>query len=200
MSWNNLVSRSTEVVIQNKQQVSSTTTRDGTTRLTSGGSQPWRFEVLLPDGPMFSGYRSLVAEWENYYNTGSTQALQITGDVGYLTEYQGDMSGTFSGSWTQGATSITVSGGTGTGYRFRAGDVIRLGSGRVYQVTADVTSGSTTVNIHRPVIETTGSGTVSVGNSVVWNLVCSNFPNYRIFGYNQIAWDGPVILVEDLVS
>jgi hypothetical protein len=198
MSWNNLVSRSTEVLIKTKQQIASTTTRDGTTRITSGGSQPWRFEVLMPDGPEFDSYRSLISEWENYYNTGSSQTLQLSGNIDYLTAYQGDMSGTMTGSWTQGATTITVSGGTGSGYRFKAGDLIQLGSGSVYRVTADVVSGSTSVNIHRPVRDSSGSGTVIRGSSVTWQVVCSNFPNYRIFGYNQLAWDGPVILVEDI--
>jgi len=200
MSFQWVINNAAQIGVNTKRITAITQTRDGTVRTVSRGSQPWIFEVRLPDGPRWSEYRQDIAKAEALGSvTADSIGFDHTGHE-WMFAYQGDMTGTMTGTWTEGAFSITVSGGTGTGFRFRAGDFIQLGSGgRVYQVTADVASGSTTVPLHRPVIETTGSGTVFRGESCIFEVICVQFPNWNLFARDQVGWDGPFIFVENLV-
>lgn len=198
MSFQFIIDNSSEISFNTKSLVAQTVARDGTTLTVSRGGQPWVFTVTLPDGPRWTDYRRLVAAAENLdRHTSSTVQFNNTGHD-WLFAYQGDMTGTFSGTWTQGSTTLTVTGGTGTGYRFRAGDLIQLGTGAVYKVVADVASGSTSVTVHRPIIDADGSGTVSTGVDCEFTVRCVEFPEPRIFARNQLGWTGSFIFVEDL--
>jgi hypothetical protein len=84
-------------------------------------------------------------------------SLSATGQS-WLYAYQGNsvnITG-FVATITQGSATITLttSPTTASGYKFRAGDYIQLGStGKVYQVAADVAYNSNTVTLNRPVID-----------------------------------------------
>ncbi len=102
-------------------------------------------------------------------------------------------------SYTSGNTLTITAGATGlsSGNKFEAGDYIQLGStGSVYTVASDVAHNSNTITTHRPILETAGTYSLIVGQSVTWDVVCVQFPNYTIFGHNQIRWSGPFIFVE----
>lgn len=187
-----------------KAVTASTTSRDGTVRTVSRGGQIWRFEVKLPDGIRWSDARPYI-ESIDYADRTTDGNVQInnSGYNSWLTPYLGNSANYtgFSASWTQGATSITLtaSPSTPSGYKFKTGDIIQLGTGHCYSVVADVAYNSNTVNINRPVIDSSGNGTLSVGPNVTWRVICTDLPQWTIFSRNQVSWSGPFVFYEYLL-
>lgn len=60
MSFQWIVNSAETISINRKNQVASTTARDGTVRVVSRGTQPKRFEVKLPDGLPWSANKSNI--------------------------------------------------------------------------------------------------------------------------------------------
>ena len=84
-----------------------------------------------------------------------------------------------------------------SGYKFRSGDLIQLGaSGKVYSVVNDVTPAETTVTLHRPVRDSTGTYSLVVGRAVSWTVICTDLPRWEIFDRNQVRWSGPFRFAE----
>lgn len=204
MSFQWILDNAETISLDQKKIIGTTTTRDGTVRATSRGGQVWRLEVKLPDGPRWSDYRNNIAKAQALDRT-TTANVQInnSGYNSWLTAYQGNAanSAAITASWTQGGTTITLTGGQATsGYNFKAGDLIQLKStGRVYQVAADCAYNSNTVTLNRTIIDATSTGTLVVGPSVTWNVICVEFPSWTIFSRNQVSWSGPFVFVENLV-
>jgi len=186
--------------INKRKKVSQTLSRDGTLKAISLGGQTWEFEVKLPDGPNWSEYRPLVEKMEALDRV--TVATISINDPGltWLNGYQGNLTNTGSVvvSYTSGTTVTITSGATtASGYIFKSGDFIQLGStGSVYTVVNDVAYNATAVTLHRPVREAAGSYTLRVGQAVQWQVICANFPKWNIFARDQISWDGSFIFAE----
>jgi hypothetical protein len=108
------------------------------------------------------------------------------------------VSGTINVSATQGATSLTVNTNTSnSNFRLKKGDYIQLGStGKVYSVTNDQTSLTSAIGVHRPILDATANYNLVIGTNVTWDVICVQWPNYTIFGYDQVSWSGPFIFVE----
>jgi hypothetical protein len=206
MSFQWIIDNAESISINRKKIVGATTARDGTTRAVSRGGQLWRFDVKLPDGPRWTDYRQFISQAEALDRTTSAN-IQLN-DAGHrwLIGYQGNSVNYtgFVASITQGSSTITLTtspstpGGT---YKFRAGDIIQLGSsGKVYTVTADVVHTSNTVTLHRPVIESSATGVaLRVAENCVWNVICVQFPEWTLFARDQVSWSGPFIFAENLV-
>lgn len=183
--------------------VASTTARDGTTRAVSRGFAPWKFEVTFPNGHRWTDIRGHISKAEALGKaTSSNISFSNTGH-NWLVTYQGNsaLPNTFVGTWTKGESSILVSGG-GTitsGFKFKAGDFIQLSTGKVYTVASDVPYTSNLVPLHRPILDNTNSATLKVGQNCVWSVICTQFPQWNLFAYNQVSWNGSFIFVEDLV-
>lgn len=181
--------------------VAQSTARDGTVRTVARTGQPWRFTVRIPDGPRWTDYRQYISEIEALDRvTVGTIGITNSGH-NWLVKYQGDAADytAITASWTTGNT-ITLTGGQATsGFNFKAGDFIQLGSsGSVYTVAADVAFGSNTVTLHRPIIDSAGSATLNVAENCVWSVICTQFPNWTLFARDQVSWEGEFIFVEDL--
>lgn len=192
------------ISIDKKRVVGTTTTRDNTVRTVSRGGQTWKFDVRLPDGIRWSDARQYIEKMEALDRTTvGTVQINNSGYNSWLTKYQGNAANpaAVTASWTQGGTSITLTGGQATsGFNFRAGDLIQLKTtGRVYSVTADVAFNSNTVPVHRPIIDATSSGTLVVGPSVTWSVICVEFPNWTIFARDQVSWSGSFVFYENMV-
>ena len=85
-------------------------------------------------------------------------------------------------------------------YNFRAGDFIQLGSsGHVYTVTQDVPTGTTTVNVNRPIIDASGSATLIYGPAVTWTVICTEMPQWSILPGGLVSWSGNFTFYEALV-
>jgi hypothetical protein len=190
------------ISISKMKKVGQTVSRDGVVRSTSLGGQTWEFEVKMPDGLPWTTMRPLIEKMETLDRT-ETGIIRINkAGHSWLTGYQGNYASTSSitASFTSGNTLSIVSGPVlTTGFRFKAGDFIQLGtSGKVYSVADDVPVGSTTITTNRPIRDNTGTYTLAVGQAVSWNVICVEFPQWNIFARNQISWSGPFRFAEVL--
>ena len=189
-----------QISFNRRKKVATTTSRSGVVKSTSIGGQVWEFEVLLPSGPAWTDYRPLIEKMEalDRVTVGQVQINKAGQD--WITGYRGDLTNitAVTVSYSSGNT-VTITGGAalGSGYRFKSGDVIQLGtSGAVYSVVNDVAYNATTVTLHRPVREAAGSYTLRVGANVVWDVLCVSFPKWNLFSRDQVGWDGPFVFVE----
>ena len=202
MSFQYVIDNATDISIERKKRVVSTQSRDGTIRSTSIGGQVWVFEVSLPNAFKWSDIRGTVSQLEAIDKTGNANIQISNSGQSHIVGYQGTAADytAITATWTTGNT-ITLTGGQATsGYNFKAGDFIQLGStGSVYTVTADVAFGNNTVTLHRPIIDSAGSATLNVAENCVWNVVCTDFPRWKIFEHNFVSWGGPFVFVENLV-
>ena len=189
-----------QISFNRRRKVATTTSRSGVVKATSLGGQVWEFEVLLPSGPAWTDYRPLIERMEalDRVTVGQVQINKVGQE--WITGYQGNLTNItgVTVSYTSGNT-LTITGGAtlGSGFRFKSGDVIQLGTtGAVYSVVNDVAFNATTITVHRPVREAAGTYTLRVGPNVVWNVLCVSFPNWNIFSRDQVGWDGPFVFVE----
>ena len=199
-AFQTVINNAETIAINKKKKVSQTVSRDGTVKSTSLGGQIYEFTVKLPDGPAWTTYRQLIEQMEALDRTTVGQ-IQIN-DSGHtwLSGYQGNLTNitAVTVSYSSGNT-LTITGGAtlASGFRFRAGDFIQLGSsGSVYNVVSDVAFNSNTITVHRPVREAAGTYTLRVGSNVTWNVICVQFPQWTIFARDQISWDGPFVFAE----
>lgn len=203
MSFQFVIDNAESIAINRRRVVASTQSRDGTVRAVSRGGQVWRFEVRLPDGPTWSEYRSDISRLEQLDRvTVSNIQLNTTGQE-WLYRYQGDIVNPANIRVTvpSSGNTITLTAGQATsGFNFRAGDFIQLGTtGSVYTVAADVPFNSNTVTLHRPLLDAAGTNlTVRVGPACVFTVICTEFPDWTIFARDQVSWSGPFVFVEDL--
>jgi hypothetical protein len=204
MSFQFIIDNAAEIIVNNQPLVASTTTRDGTVRSVSRGGQPWVFTVTLPDGPRWTDYREAISTAQRY-DRHTAQTIQFNNSGhDWLFEYQGDLTppnpnGSFNGDWSTGFDTFTMTGGTGSGNRVVAGDFVQLGAnGHVYQVVETSSVIDTSIRVHRPIIENSGSGDVFVGSDCTFTVKATQFPQPRIFAYNQVGWTGAFVFVEEI--
>lgn len=190
-----------QISISKRKNVAQTKARDGTVRSTSLGGQAWQFTVVPPSGPRWTAYRPLIEQMEALDRV-TAGTVQISNPkLSWLNGYQGNLTNiaNVTVSYTSGNTLTITSGATlGSGYRFRSGDFIQLGDASVYTVVNDVAYNDNTITVHRPIREAAGSYTLKIGQNVVWNVICTSFPNWTIFSRDQVQWDGPFIFQEVL--
>jgi hypothetical protein len=199
-AFQTVIDNAEAISFNRRKKVSQTVSRDGTVKSTSLGGQIWEFEVSLPNGPKWSEYRPLIERMEALDRV-TVGTIQInSANQSWLTGYQGNLT-SLSGigvSFTSGNTVTITSGASlGSGYRFRSGDLIQLGSsGSVYSVVNDVVYNGTTITLNRPVREAAGSYTLVVGQNVTWSVICVQFPKWTVFARDQVGWDGPFVFAE----
>lgn len=203
-AFQTVIDKAESISINRKAVVSQTISRDQTVRSTSRGGQIWRFDVKMPDGIAWTDLRGAIEAIDaaDRYTSGNI-SLNTSGTLDWFMNYQGNSVSTtgFVGNVTQGTNTLTLtsSPSTPSGYKFRAGDLVQLGTGgKVYSVVSDVAFNSNTVTLNRPVLDTTGSKTLIVGPDVVFKVICTSLPNWNIFSRNQVAWDGTFTFSEDL--
>lgn len=193
------------ISINKKRKVAQTVSRDGTVKSTSLGGQVWEFEVKLPDGPKWTDYRGLIEKMEALDRV-TTSTVQINKAAhSWMTGYQGNV---FNPIFIQVTNTNTTASNvlnitTGTSglisgqFKFKSGDLIQLGTtGSVYSVVYDVPYNSNVITVHRPIIESSSTYTLLVGQNVSWNVICVSFPQWSIVNRNQISWSGPFKFVE----
>lgn len=185
-----------------RKKVAQTTSRDGTVKTTSLGGQIWEFEVSVPSGMPWTTFRPLI-EKMNYLDRTTVGQIKLNNaGHSWISGYQGNLSNITNVvvSFTSGNLVTITSGGTGLSsgqYKFRAGDLIQLGSsGSVYAVAEDVAYNANNIVLNRPVRESAGSYTLLVGSAVTWNVICVQFPKWTLFARDQVSWDGPFVFAE----
>ena len=205
MSFQWIIDKAESLSINTQQVVGQSISRNNTVRATSRGGGIWRFTVKLPDGLSWTDTRADISKAEALGRVGTANiSLSATGQ-NWLYKYQGNSvnSTGFVASITGGSTTITLttSPTTSSGYKFRAGDFIQLGStGKVYRVVADVDYNSNSVTLNRAVEENTATGVaLRVGSNCVWNVVCTEFPQWTLVERDRLAWSGPFVFYENRV-
>jgi hypothetical protein len=204
MSFQFVIDNAESISFNRKRVVASTQSRDGTVRAVSRGGQVWRFEVKLPDGPRWSDYRQAISEIEALDRVTTANIQLNTVGQEWLYRYQGSIFNPAAIRVTVPASGNTITltaGQSDNGFNFRAGDFIQLGTaGHVYTVAADVPFNQNTVTLHRPLLDPAGSNvTVRVGGDCVFDVICTEFPEWTIFARDQVSWSGPFVFVENLV-
>ena len=201
MSFQYVIDNAETLQVNTAKIVASTQARDGTVRSVSRGGQVWTFTVKLPDGPRYSDERKDIARIAALDRVANANIQVNTAGQSYIYGYQGNAANTsaVTASWTTGNTITLTGGQAGSGYNFRAGDILQLGTtGKVYQVVADVAAGNNTVTLNRALIDSAGNATLRIGTACTWNVICTQLPDWTVFGYDQVQWSGPFVFVENL--
>lgn len=202
MSFQWIFNNAESIGIDSGPIVAQTTSIDGTTRSTNLDGGIWTFTVTYPDGPRWSDIRQDIAKMEalDRYTSANVQ-INDAGYNDWLTKYQGNCANTsaVTASWTTGNTITLTGGQAASGYNFRAGDLVQLGTGNsVYRVSADVAFNSNTVTLHRPILEAAGNATLQIGPAVTWRVRMTTKPSWTIFSRDQVSWSGAFVFAEDL--
>ena len=203
-AFQQVIDNAESISIFKRKRVAQTQARDGTVRSLALGGQTWEFSVRLPDGPRYTDYRRLIESIEALDRV-TVGEIQINNPGhSWISQYQGNLNSpnqtqvtyTTGNTLTITSTSNTLTTGQ---FRFRAGDIIQLGTtGSVYTVVNDVIHNGTTITVNRPIREAAGSYTLRVGPSVVWKVVCTQFPNWTLFARDQVSWGGDFVFTEAL--
>ena len=203
MSFQWIINNAETISIERKSVAGSTISRDGTVRSVNRGGQVWQFTVKLPDGISWTDYRQDISKTEKLDRfTAANIAFSNTGHD-WLIGYQGNSVNKtgFTANATTGSATLTLTASptTSSGFKFRAGDIIQLGTtGKCYTVAADVAFNSNTVTLHRPVIDASGGYNLQVAENCTWNVVCTEFPSWTMFSRDQISWNGAFVFYEVL--
>lgn len=193
------------ISINKRPMVAQSISRDNTVRSVVRTGDTWRFDVKLPDGIPWTTLRPYIEQME-YLDRYTSAAIQIN-NAGYnswLTNYQGDAATTsgFAATWIKNTKYLTLTSSPSVptnSMRFRAGDLIQLGTGRVYSVVTDVPSTSGTVYLNRNIHENTVASpqSLTVGPNVSWRVLCTQMPTWTIFARDQVSWNGSFQFYED---
>ncbi len=137
MSFQWIIDNAESISIDRQEIVGQSITRNQTVRAVTRGAGIWRFTVKLPDGMAWTDVRQNISLAEKLGRTNTASIALNTSGQSWLSQYQGNSVNYtgFVASITNGSNSITLttSPTTSSGYKFRAGDFIQLGSsGRVY--------------------------------------------------------------------
>ena len=202
MGYQWVIDNAETISIERKRVIAQTTSRTGVVRTVNRGPQPWVFDVKMPDGMSWPDVRSYISEIE-YSDRSANETIYLNNaSYSWLSKYQGNSvnSTGFYASWTQGASTITLttSPTTSSGYKFRAGDIIQLGSsGKVYTVANDVLYNSNSVLLHRPILDATAATQqLSVGPNCYWTIKCTQFPSWTISPGKLVSWNGNFVFRE----
>lgn len=204
MSFQWIIDNAEAISIERQEIVGQSITRNQTVRTTSRGAGVWKFSVKLPDGMAWTDVRGNISKAEALGKvTPGTISLSTSGQS-WLYQYQGNSANStgFYASIQTGDNQITLttSPTTTSGFKFKAGDFIQLGSnGRVYTVAADVPYNSNTVTLNRAVIDNTASVNLRVGANCSWTVQCVDFPTFTLFARDQVSWSGPFVFYEKMV-
>ena len=199
-----IIDNAESISIDRSPVVGQTITRNQTVRAVSRGAGIWKFTVSLPNGFKWSEMRQYISQLEQVNRSVTTQIQINKAAHSYIIGYQGN-SANSTGFYATSVVgnnyiTLTTSPTTSSGYKFRTGDVIQLGTNpTVYTVTSDVGYTSNTVYLNRPV-ETAGTNVnLKVGQNVVWTVICTQFPTWTIGDYNMVQWSGPFVFYENRV-
>lgn len=200
-----IIDNAESISIDRNPIVGQTITRNQTVRATNRGAGIWKFIVKLPDGLRWTDFRGKISKMEELGKFTVAPISLSTSGQNWIYKYQGNSANStgFVASITKDSKTVTLttSPTTSSGYKFKAGDFIQLGSsGRVYTVAADVAYNSNTVTLNRPVMEASATGVqLYVGVNCNWNVICTAMPAYTLTAPDIIVWNGSFTFYENMV-
>lgn len=193
MSFQTILDISQSITVNNRRMVGQQYSRSGQVRTAQYvTSVPWVFTVKPHAFLYYPQVRDVIQTIDNLdRQTAATITFNST-NLQWFTSYQGQLTSGQAAALTldsvpaANATTISVGNLPAVGSSvivFKAGDFIQLGS-YPYKVTAQVLRGSgSTVNVtlHRPVIGTPSTGTLTaVGSACTFSVVAEACPTYAL--------------------
>ena len=214
MSFQTIVDIQQSMTVNNRRVVGEQVTRGGQVR-TAGylNSVPWVFTIQPHAFLYYPQVRDVIQSIDNS-DREYAQNITFSGTtLSWFTEYKGGLSGAQAAALTLAsvppANSQTITIGNlpsvaSSTVVFAAGDFLQLGV-YVYKVTAAVLRGSgstVSVGIHRPVIGTPSTGTLTaVGSAVYFPVYAEQCPTYTLNPMTNgafVQWDGPFVFRENV--
>lgn len=214
MSFQTIVDIQQSMTVNNRRTVGQQVSRGGQIRTAQYlTSVPWVFTIVPHNYLYYPQVRDVIQTIDNLDRQLAANITFSGSNLSWFTDYQGDLSAGQAAALTLASTpapnSQTISVGnlpavSGTAKVFKAGDFLQLGS-YVYKVTADVLRGggsTVSVSLHRPVIGTPATGTLTaVGSAVYFPVYAEACPTYTLTPMTNgafVNWDGPFVFRENV--
>lgn len=216
MSFQTIFEIQQSMTVNNRRTVGQQYSRSGQVRVAQYlTTVPWVFTVVPHNYLPYATSRDIIQTIDNLDRQLPETITFTSANIGWFTEYQGDLTTVQANALTLAAVPaansqiITVGnlpGVAGTKAVFRAGDFLQLGN-YSYKVTADVLRGLDTtvsVSLHRPVIGTVTTGTLAgVGNACEFTVLAEKCPTYTLMpapGGAFVQWDDAFVFREDITG
>ena len=214
MSFQTIVNIQQSMTVNNRRMVGQQVTRSGQIRTAQYlTTVPWVFTITPHNFLYYPQVRDVIQTIDNLDRQLPANITFSSTSLSWFTAYQGDLTGSQAAALTlasvPAANSQTISVGnlpavSALALVFKAGDFLQLGN-YVYKVTADVARGSGTtvsVSLHRPVIGTPATGTLTaVGSAVYFPVYAEQCPTYTLKPMTNgawVNWDKPFVFRENV--
>jgi len=214
MSFQTIVDIQQSMTVNNRRTIGQQVTRGGQIRTAQYlTSVPWVFTITPHNYLYYPQVRDVIQTIDNLDRQTAANITFNSTNLQWFTEYKGGLSTVQASALTLAlvppANSQTITVGNlpsvaSSTVVFAAGDFLQLGS-YVYKVTQAVLRGSgstVSVNLHRPVIGTPATGTLTaVGKDVYFPVYAEVCPTYTLTPMTSgafVAWDQPFVFRENV--
>lgn len=201
--------------VNNRRTIGQQVSRSGQLRVSQYlTAVPWVFTIEPHNYLYYPEVRDVIQTIDNLDRQLPQNIIFNSTNLSWFTKYQGDFPASIASCTlavvppanSQIITVGNLPSGSVSSYLFKAGDFLQLGA-YVYKVTADVLRGSgstVSVSLHRPVIGTVTTGTLTaVGNAVYFPLIAEKCPTYTLSPMTDgafVEWDGSFIFRENITN
>ena len=215
MSFQSIVNIQQNMTVNNRRVVGQQTSRSGQLTIAQYlTTVPWVFTITPHSYLYYPQVRDVIQSIDNS-DRQLPQNITFSGStLSWFTTYAGELTAgqaaalTLSSVPAANATTITVGNlpsVASTVVVFAAGDFLQIGV-YVYKVTTAVLRGSVStvsVTLHRPIIGTPSTGTLTaVGSAVYFPVVAEVCPTYTLNPMTSgafVQWDQPFVFREYIV-
>ena len=214
MSFQTIVNIQQSMTVNNRRTVGQQVTRGGQIRTAQYlTTVPWVFTIVPHNYLYYPQVRDVIQTIDNLDRQTAANITFNTPTLQWFTEYKGGLSTAQASALTLAAVppansqTITVGNLPAVGSSvvvFEAGDFLQIGS-YVYKVTQQVLRGGSatvSVNIHRPIIGTPSTGTLTaVGKDVTFSVYAEVCPTYTLTPMTNgafVNWDEPFVFRENV--
>lgn len=214
MSFQTIFDIQQSMTVNNRRTIGQQVTRGGQIRTAQYlTTVPWVFTVVPHNYLYYPQVRDVIQTIDNLDRQTAANITFNTANLQWFTEYKGGLSLAQASALTLAsvppANSQTITVGNlpavgSTTVVFATGDFLQIGN-YVYKVTAQVLRGvgsTVSVNLHRPVIGTPTTGTLTaVGKDVFFSVYAEVCPTYTLTPMTNgafVAWDEPFVFRENV--
>lgn len=214
MSFQTIVDIQQSMTVNNRRTIGQQVTRGGQIRTAQYlTSVPWVFTITPHNYLYYPQVRDVIQTIDNLDRQTAANITFNSTNLQWFTEYKGGLSTAQASALTLASVppansqTITVGNLPAVGSStvvFEAGDFLQLGT-YVYKVTQQVLRGggsTVSVNLHRPVIGTPSTGTLTaVGKDVYFSVYAEVCPTYTLTPMTNgafVNWDQPFVFRENV--
>ena len=216
MSFQTIFEISQSISVQNRRTVGQQVSRSGQVRVAEYlTSVPWSFTVRPHSYLYYPQVRGVIQAIDNKDRQLPETITFASSLLSWFDDYKGGLTSGQAAALTldavpaANATTITVGNlpsVSAGAVVFAAGDFLQLGI-YPYKVTAEVLRGggsTVSVTLHRPVIGTPSTGTLTaVGSACTFYLLAAQCPTYTLNPMTSgafVQWDGDFVFIEDITG